>query len=486
MLPFEEFLFWDAKIPGSPADAITHLIFHGTLKREIFERALYIQLKKTLRAYTTIHENENGTIYWETCPDIQEKLRFPLGESFLRWYPESWNSQNSPKQLFPLDITQTPGIRFLVFQDPASDRTDILFHFHHVTTDAIGSFHFLEKLFLSYTQLLHEDIFSEKNTSSPESIPVSMKAPLHFSLLWMITGVLFSWLFSWINPWRKKIWQIPSTQNHLHLNEHPEPTGYLTDRVSQKTFMIPREFRFSKEETEHIRKIAKTYGVTLNDFLLTACFLAAARWKVHMEKNASPATRHSILRAAIPVNLRPSSGEMNTLGNCVSILFLNCTPQECLSENRQKLLKKIAQQMNLMKKTDRRQLVLYGTQGLHDLRRGKKHPRWGMELYLKFRPTLATFVFSNLGILLPCKQLPHTTDGKLCLGNAVLEDIILASPRTTNAGIFFPVGTYAGQLRLFAIYDPSKLRAKDAELWLTFFSEEIRKFISLSSSHSTI
>ena len=201
MTPFEEFLHWDAKIPGSPADAVTHLIFRGCLEREIFEKALFVLLRKIPRAVQTLRTEENGTAAWETRADVLEKVKLPLGEQFLAWHDEPFVM--GTHLLAPLALTETPGVRFVVFQDAAAKKTDVLFHFHHVTADAIGSFRFLEELFTVYAGLAGGEISLED--CMPTEAELRRRASFgtlwtDFSLARMMLGVFFRWM----NPWKKK------------------------------------------------------------------------------------------------------------------------------------------------------------------------------------------------------------------------------------------------------------------------------------------
>ena len=251
-----------------------------------------------------------------------------------------------------------------------------------------------------------------------------------------------------------------------------EPPGYVRSERGPEfpeTFMHVAEHRFSPDETRKIVAGAKTHRVTVNDLLTAAVFRAADRWrKTRGEKS-------EVYRLALPVNVRNSPEEYGVLGNVVSILFLDRTPAECDADP-QKFLARIAAQTQKMKLTGRARLLLRGVQGLHELRWGKSHPRWGMELYLRRQPTFASFVLSNLGVLFASSKLPRTSAGELCVGGTVLEDIKLGAPRTINVGIFFPVGTYAGQLRLSANYDARRMNREEADMWLRFFAEEIFKF----------
>jgi len=468
MTPFEEFLYWDAKIPGSPADAVTHLVFRGRLVREVFEAALMRQLKKSPRAAQTVREEENGVARWETRAEFLLKM-----ETFLVWREEAWSGQT----LEPIDIRRTPGLRFTVFQDAAGERTDVLFQFHHAATDAVGHFLFLEDFFADYGGVSEEKESGEKITSQK-----TLRAG--FAMCVMILGVILRWMM----PWRKRVWGImaagnvakrsdrivppndsPLLSGHSASAPFPAAIGYFYDAQTGQTYGQLSEFRFSREETSQILARAKTLGVTMNDLLLAANFRAAARWR----KEHGGGT--GVIRAAVPINLRSAEEKYRTPGNVVSILFMNRGERACAGD-REKLLAGVASEMRRIKRRDGGRLVLHGVQGLHDLRWGKRHPRWGMELYVKRQPRLASFVQSNLGVLFAGRDLPRTTDGKVRLGDAVLEDIHLMAPRTTNVGIFFPLATYAGELRLTGTYDAARMTRAEAEAWIGFLTEEVRFF----------
>lgn len=462
MTPFEEFLFWDAKIPGSPADAVTHMVFRGLMDRRTLERAFYALIKETPRAVETVVERENGETFWQTRSEYAEKVRLPLGEPFLRWYDQSYDARTP---LEPLCITHTPGLRLTVFRDENAGRTDVFLQFNHVATDAGGSLQFLSALFERYAKLAAgEPVPSGETQQKP--LPASLgKVKIDARLAWLLAKEAVRWGFYVLNPWRTRVWRIKPPQT-------PTAVGHRWEPGETPAAPFTREHFFSCEETASIRQTAKRLGVTVNDLLVTACFRAAHRWRLWRDGPRRKPLR-VFYRMAVPVNLRDEPAKFGLLGNVVSILFLDCRPRACEKLPPLELLKRNAATMRKLKRTGAARVMLRAIQGLHDLRWGKKRQRWGAELYLRHQPAYGSFVLSNLGVLFSGCDLPRTPDGKLCVADLVLDDIRLASPRTINTALFFPIATYANQLRLTAVYDPQRISPLEADRWLEFMAEEL-------------
>ncbi len=501
MTPFEEFLFWDAKIPGSPADAVTHLVFRGLMDRETLERAFYSLLKDTPHAVETLEEREGGVAGWVTRPEHAEKVALPLGEPFLWWFDAPYREDAVPVGVLePIHMTETPGVRVAVFRDADAGRTDVILHFHHVATDAGGSFLFLEELLRRYAEIAAGDSEDapknrEETPWEKANLPASAgKVRIDFPLAWMLMKEAVRWSAYVLNPWRRRVWRITAprsataaghrweVESSADVNENApqKDTGMLSARTPYlhsadgKPALPTREYFLSPEETASMRAAAKRLGVTMNDLLVTACFGASHRWRVWREGEPLKPAR-VVYRMAVPVSLRGVTDQkFGLLGNAVSILFLNCRPCVCEKTPPHALLLRNAEMMRKLKRTGAYRILLRAVQGLHELRWGKGHPRWGAELYVRRQPAFASFVLSNVGPLFTGAWWPRSEDGKIRVADLVLDDVHVASPRTINVGIFCPIITYAGRLRLTAVYDPQRLSALEAGRWLTFLADELR------------
>ena len=151
MTPFEDFLFCDAQRAAGPeslADAVTILHFSGRPDFLRLERAISGAVRHHSAARSTVSVHVNGTLDW-TGP--QSEISLVRSESLSLPLP-------------PLEIQKEPGLKFWLCDAPDSDGFQIWFQFHHVATDALGSFRFLEEVFERYaaeTEEIPSDLDAE-------------------------------------------------------------------------------------------------------------------------------------------------------------------------------------------------------------------------------------------------------------------------------------------------------------------------------------
>ncbi|MDO4575817.1 MAG: hypothetical protein Q4D98_11450 [Planctomycetia bacterium] len=428
MLPFEEYLYVDSQKAGTTADAMTVLVFRGASIRERWENAIAAAMQRSWLATARIQETDDGNLRWFRDQDSEKFGRLPLGPDVFRFFTEERTVTNGPQE--PIDLTRSPGVRFWIYAPPETDRTEVVFQFHHVTTDALGSFRFLEEVLRHYADGTLPDrptpdgLEIDRSQKMPSTWRFGFRAGLHAAKL----------LFRTLNPWNAVPVELRGTP------ETPPPSIPFVGKTC------------SPEETQQLLSEAKARGVTFNDLLLAAVFQSLPHFG---------GGRNALYRMAVPVGLRTDAEKHLTLANRVSIVFVEQTRRQC-EQPMETLLASVARQMRNAKRHDLARRMLKELQWLHDWRFGKKNPRGGMRWFVNRKTPLETLIVSNLGVLFGDSPLPRTDDGFLRVGDLTLEDLQLYSPRTTGVSVTIPVGTYAGRLRMYVCYDPARLSADDA------------------------
>ncbi len=456
MTPFEDFLFFDSLRTESPADALTILHFSGRLDLPRFKNAIREAAKRSRFAERTANLEKNSALNWS-------EKELPIQIHHFSGTPVPENLPNSF-----ISILEEPGVRFWIYERPQEEKTQIWFQFHHLTTDALGSFLFLDKIF---------EIYAGRSNAYPEipdetEFQAACQPKIDAELKKNAIRHVFLYLLGLLNIFQKRPLEFYQ-KSALNCRETK-----IQSLISPKEKKINKAFSasmpvifqtFNREETQTFRTIAHHEKVSLNDLLLAAVFQAYAKvWK-----KLSGTTLKNPILAAIPINLRKEKFQKIPLRNLVSVLFLTERLPE--TPDRKMFLQRIHQKMrkNLLKRNA--ELLLLELKWLCALRLHGDH-RWGMKWFCRKEMFRASFVFSNLGVLFQFSELPQTEDGKLKVGNMILEKVEQASPRTTNAALTIAVGTYAGQLHFGVNHDPKRIADDSARLFLRLLIDELRNY----------
>ncbi|MDO4424578.1 MAG: hypothetical protein Q4D17_02285 [Planctomycetia bacterium] len=456
MTPFEDLLFFDSQRAASPADALTILHFSGHLDFSRLENAIREIAKIFCVAGRIAVLEKNGTLDWS-------KEEFPIQIHHFLGKP---TSENLPDSF--ISILEEPGIRFWIYEQPEEEKTQIWFQFHHLTTDALGSFLFLNRIFELYSEVGEKSLVCPQESEFRLECQPRMDAELKKNAFQQV----FSYLVGQLNIFKKR---------SLEFCERPESTigkkvipSLILPKEQEKkdvfSATMPVLFQtFSHEETRRFLDIAHREGVSLNDLLLAAAFLACARvWK----KSFGRLPQRPVL-VAVPVSLRKGKFQKIPLRNLVSVVFL----MEKLKKlpERRLFLQRIHQGMRNNSMKRKAELLLLELKWLCALRLRGDH-RWGMKRFCRKEMLRTSFVFSNLGILFRSSELPRTSEGKLKIGSMILERVEQASPRTTNAALTIAAGTYAGRLHLGINHDPGRISDDTVHLFLRLMIEELKSY----------
>jgi len=235
-----------------------------------------------------------------------------------------------------------------------------------------------------------------------------------------------------------------------------DPSTLLPNMADPQT--LDRYFAFchhelSQEETAQYISAAKSRGVTINDLLLSILFKTIGQWQQQSFTSINPS-----FRINVPLNLRKGQNDNIPVSNEVSIVFMDRCLEQCCG-NVEELLQGIHREMNWIKRTEQKHYFLF-------LLKIRDYFGKGIYTYLHFRKCRYTVLFSNLGRVLEALPLPRREDGRLMVGDAVLESIDATPPIRLGSMISLLVLTYADRLRFFLRYDPLNLSIEEAKEFL--------------------
>ncbi len=464
MMPFETFLFYDSRrTPAStcPADALTILKVSGKLDYPRFRSAILDASAKNFAARRPVDFHENGIIEWSETENLPE----------IHYFQGKPTSQTAPTA--PINILREPGIRFWIYDEPEKERAEIWYHFHHVATDALGSFLFLDEILSRYAgiKLPETPVFTEEDVTAAANIHAT------FPLSRCACRQVLAYFTNFLNPFRLTPLELrdPCADGNTQF-----PSLIQDENHEHETPIMPALFHtFERDFTRKLRNYARKEGVSMNNLLLSTAFCATARLETETlhpapRKHFFRFCRRNSIQIAVPISLRKAPLDRMPLRNIVSVIFL-AEPMK-LWKSREKFLRRIHRKMTYFRRHLRAELLLLELKWLCALRLGRDR-RWGMRRFINRKTPLATLVVSNLGVLLNFSTLPRTEEGKIQTGTLCIEEIQLVSPRTTDAALTVAVGTYANRLHFGIHPDPRRLSDDAPRRFLALWIEELETLV---------
>ena len=343
-----------------------------------------------------------------------------------------------------IQIQSEPG--FKVYTAEAEGQTRVLLQFHHSVSDGIGEMEFIG------------DVLTDYNVRITGQTPPANPRGLDPALL-TIRGKSGLTLKSYF----KNFFHTTFTTRQL-LFGNPSPLMPCTAALET----LDRYYAFcshelTQEETRQYVASAKSSGVTVNDLLLRDLFLTIGTWRHRwVNQRTNP-----MFRVAVPMNLRSEAHRNIPASNTVTMLFLDRYLNQCYG-NSEKLLRGIHREMEWIKRTEQKHYLLTSLQVQDTL--------WGgLASALRKPQCRSTVAFSNLGRVWETLPLLHREDGRLKVGEAVLESADAAPPIRFGTLISFSILTYASRIRFILRYDPLNLNEEHANDFLQRFVTALQK-----------
>jgi NRPS condensation-like uncharacterized protein len=425
---FEKYMFLDDQ-PAYPMDSFRFLRFSGRLKFNYFEASIAEVIRYHPMLRSIIRQDQHGQFFWEETdyPIFIRKIRGPLAARFPN--PEA------------IDLFKEPG--FKVYFVEEKNQTSVLFQFHHSVSDGIGEMQVLADILSDY-------VFRFQGKSPPEN-PRNLDPKLLFyrGSSGLTLAKYFRFFFSTAVTTYQLLFRFPTPlAPHVPLNTNIPAKDYLAFCADELT----------QEETQNYFDRAKKCNVTINDLLIRDLFLTMGVWR----KKWFVPQGNPWLRISMPMNLRTESLKNMPAANSVTMLFLDRKERDFSNPDR--LLEKIHQETDWIKRTEQKHVLLLSLKIRNRLPGGIKYE-------LMSPKCRATAVLSNLGKIFESLPFMRRHDGRLFVGNAVLEEIDATPPIRSGTLISLSTLTYANRLRLILRYDAKNMTTEQAvDLLQIFFS----------------
>lgn len=432
LTPFEEYMFLDDS-PAYPMYSVQRLRFSGRIDPGVFTASLDDAVRRhpLLNARIAVR---GGKYFWEPLETPPTVLRRTFG------------SGDEPP-FSPPDITRQAGL--LTFFDESLDaerkaRTDMAFVVHHSASDAAGIMAFMEDVLLGCAKRLGA---IPAEMPLPELNPESFSLRHNPGLSWRRYFKLFPWCL-------RTTWETVT-----HFPRPLLPVRPISADDSSAWLPTIRNFAFSAEETAALRSAAKNSGATLNDLLIRDLFLANERFMTkYLPK------KRGRVRVAMPINMRPESHRNLFAANVVSMVFLD--RRRGRIDASEKFFNGIKRETRWIKEKDQGLVLLENLNGRRSL-------PGGIQMELRHGRCWATSVLSNLGVIFAGSALPKTPDGRLRLGDAVMEEYLGVPPMRYKTLTSWGVWTYAGRLHCAVCCDGRFLSPEQIDETIRFFQEQV-------------
>ncbi|MDR3197128.1 MAG: condensation domain-containing protein [Planctomycetaceae bacterium] len=425
---FEKYMLLDDQ-PAYPMDSFRFLRFSGRLNFKRFEASITEVLRYHPMLRSVVYKNRRGQLFWEEidCPIFIRKIRGPLASRFPN--PDA------------IDPFIEPG--FKVYFVEEKNQTSVLFQFHHSVSDGIGEMQVLADILSNYAIRFQGELPPE----NPRNLDSALLLRRGSSGLTLAKYLRF--FFSTA---------VTTHQLSLRFPTPLAPYVPLNTNIPAKDYLAFCADELTQEETRNYFDRAKRHEVTVNDLLIRDLFLAMGVWR----KKWFVPKGNPWLRITMPMNLRTESLKNMPAANTVTMLFLDRKEREFSDPDL--LLRNIHQETDWIKRTEQKHVLLL-TLKIRDRLPG------GIGYELKSPKCRATAVLSNLGRIFESLPFMRRHDGRLFVGNAVLEEVDAAPPIRSGTLISLSALTYADRLRLILRYDAKNMTAEQAnDLLQIFFS----------------
>lgn len=322
---------------------------------------------------------------------------------------------------------QEPGVRIWVRQD--GDRAAVMYAFHHTFVDVVGASRFVSDLMAGYARRMGGEAKAELAPLTPERLP---KREYHMKF--GPEGEAKSMSGPTMLNWTARMFGAPTV-----IMSSPDGGD---GRTRLSPFPDIHVCQLDTQQKEMIRKAAVAQGVFSNDLLIAALFITLLRWNRHYGR-LRPS---QMLRVAMPVDMRGRQDIALPAANVVSIAFLDRLPKQC---------REIRELVAAVRtETIRIRNEAVGSNLIQSLSLIGMVQGW-LGVLVRGTRSLATAVLSNGGD--QSRRLSAffpKRDGKLVIGNLVLEDLDGVPPLWRGTRAAFGVGAYAGHMTISLRCDP--------------------------------
>lgn len=380
-----------------------------------------------------LERTPHGDLRWVLPSEPQARVSMTVARPGL-------DASEVPDLGAPLDLFQTAGVRFGLVDTGQTLR--LLIAVHHACTDGTGLFQFVEDLLVLYQR---------KSTSGAPAVALRERRPDRLRNRGQVSRVGGP-----DRPWWTDI-GLGARSAYRVLKDTPDPLH--PRRPPDDTPLVPtgRSPEDATDLLKPLRRAAARQGATLNDLLIRDLLLTVRTWNDQTAGHASD-RRYRVL---LPCDLRSPEHELMPAANAMSFAFVTRSLDELGDHDA--LLRGISGETRFIRTEN---ASSYFLRALAVARRWEA----GMRRLAATPWCLATVVLSNLGDpTLGFVEGWSRVDGKIAIGDVVLEWIRVRSPLRPRTRFGLVVNTYANQLSLGPSADPSQLTSDDIIRFLMLF-----------------
>ena len=419
--------------PDYPMISVIELNFSGGVERHAMNAALHSALARAPLLRACIRERPLRRPQWILAEELPEIHWMEAGTPLAGEFGAR------------IDLQAQAGIRIWARHD--AQRVDFHLELHHCCCDGVGVFQFIEDVLVDY---------ANRTAIDGPALPLRR----------LDAGALKSrgnHLAKSDGPrqWLSKPF-LTAREGYNFGFRRPRPLAADspadTDGPAVEAFLV---FRDDGGLLRRLRQAAAQLKVTLNDLLLRDLFLAVRQWNAAAGREESD----DVIKIAMPCNLHAPAHAATPAANIMSYAFL--TRRAPQLEDQAKLLGGIRQETESIRDTNAA-LCFLGVLGLASRVPG------AMKFVSDLRACFATAVLSMLGD--PTRgffaRFPRC-DGRLVVGNLVLDGIAAWPPVRPHTAAGLVVSTYADRLTIALKRDRQTLSGADATKFLDLYKARL-------------
>ncbi|MCC9607897.1 hypothetical protein LOC68_02790 [Blastopirellula sp. JC732] len=437
--PVEKFMFADGRTQY-PMFCDGEARFQGTVERGPFEEGLQFALDRAPIFRSVIEQDKKRGLVWRLSDRKPDVDWGEYGEPYVTGYDEL------------IDLTKDVGLR--IYVRSGSERSTVMFHFHHACADGVGIFAFIEDFLTGYNNATPGAKPATPRKLEPERLLNRCNSALENPSVWQGLCDVASGIASAFRFFADRPLPLTSGLPVLEAGAERKQSGPVTVALSNET-------------TVALRRFSTDSKVTLNDLLLRDLFLTLHE---QIESQGYPVKRRQ-LRVLMPQNLRGKGDNAMPTTNDVGFAFLTRRGDFC--QKPEELRKSLAWETSAIR-GDR--LSRYFIGGLAGIQSVGAHP-W----IVNGRFCFATAVLTNLGNSWRrfATKLPMANGG-LVAGNLVYDSLIGLPPVRPRTAAAFSVTTTADQIYLSLKQDQFQFTRQESTDLLKMFAAKVTQTAELA------
>ena len=427
LTPFERYMVEDDR-DEYPMTFAFVVELNGLIDRASMEAAVAAACQR--HPLTTARLSRQGRVdRWVAGPECEK--------------PVEWREGPVQRQPFGgarVDLRSEPGLRVEGYQQ--DEASCLVFSFHHAMADGLGALQFVGDALALY------GIDTQSSGAVPQLAPLDserLKTRGYFDI--QLPHPVSRWTA--LRSLIVEGWRIVSRRPGVlrsaagRQNSQEPHAGYVT------TTLEP-------DELESVRREATRVGATLNQCLVSQLFLALHTWQT--EHARRPA---KWLRVTVPTSLRARADRATPATNILGYLMVTRHQRQC--SDRAALLESVAAELDFA--------LQWAMGALFPTAISQLDRVAGLLGFLTRRSKrFSTAVLSNLGEATRrfTARFPRQ-EGKVVVGNLILENITAAPPVRPGTSIAIAVTGCAGKLSFCAQYDPKQMTEEDVREFLELY-----------------